>query len=123
MKEFCPLCQNKGCNNKEAMNEIFKQVTLAAYKIIEAKGATYYAIGLALVTIVQAILRNENRVMPISSVLTDYYGISDVALSVPTIVNSGGADKILEVPLAEAEITALQNSARILKDNISAVKT
>ncbi len=122
MKEFCPLCQNKGCNNREAMNEIFKQVTLAAYKIIEAKGATYYAIGLALVTIVQAILRNENRVMPVSSVLTDFYGISDLALSVPTIVNSAGADKILEVPLAEAEIAALQSSARILKESISAVK-
>jgi L-lactate dehydrogenase len=122
LKEFCPICQNHNCDNKEALDEIFRQVTQAAYKIIEAKGATYYAIGLALVSIVQAILRNEHRVMPVSSVLQDYYGIKDVALSVPTIVSSVGAGKILEVPLAPEEITALQNSARIIKETVELVR-
>lgn len=122
IKEFCPICQNHDCNNREALNEIFRQVTQAAYKIIAAKGATYYAIGLSLVTIVQAILRNEHRIMPVSSVLKDYYGIRDVALSVPTIVSSAGAGKILEVPLDPEEITALQNSAQVIKKIIDRVQ-
>lgn len=121
-KDYCPHCNNLNCQKANVMNDIFNQVKTAAYKIIEAKGATYYAIGLALVSIVQAILRNENRVMPISSVLENYYQIQDVALSIPTIVNSKGASKILKVPLEEQEIKALQNSARILKEITDSIK-
>lgn len=121
LKDYCPLC-GKGCISSKVMDDIFAEVKNSAYKIIKAKGSTYYAIGLALVSIVQAMLRNENRVLPVSSILEDYYGISGVALSVPTIVAAEGAKQVLKVPLEEQEIKALQNSAKILKEIIDTIK-
>ena len=60
---------------------------MAAQQIIAGKGATNYAIGLATAKILEAIVHDENRVLPVSSLLQDYRGISDVCLSVPCIVN------------------------------------
>ena len=61
----------------------------AAYQIIQGKGATNYAIGLATARILEALLHDENRVLPVSSLLNDYHGIADVCLSVPTVVGPG----------------------------------
>src|SRR5258706_84859 len=83
--------------------EIFQNVKTAAAQIIEGKGATNYAIGLATAKILEALLHDENRVLPVSSMLTDYRGISDVCMSVPCIVNRQGVDVALPVPLNEAE--------------------
>jgi L-lactate dehydrogenase len=123
LKQYCPQCNhNHLCHKEMVMDEIFEQVRTSAYKIIAAKGATYYAIGLSLVKIVQAILRDENQVLPISSILIDVYGLNDVALSVPTIVNRNGASKQLTVPLEAKELQALQNSAKLLKEVIASIK-
>lgn len=100
--------------------EIFQNVKNAAYQIISGKGATNYAIGLATAKILEAILKNENRVMPVSSLLSDYHGISDVCLSVPCIVNARGVDAVLPIPLNEAEESGLQNSAEKIRDAIRA---
>jgi L-lactate dehydrogenase len=69
------------------MDEIFKQTRDAAYHIIQRKGATYYAVAAGLMRIVEAILRDQHTILSVSSMVTDYYGISDVCLSLPTIVN------------------------------------
>ena len=95
--------------------QIFEEVKNAAYKIIDAKGATYYAIGLALVKIVQAILRDENSVFPVSTLINDYYGINDLCLSIPSVVNKRGVDKVLKLELTQTEQEQLQNSAQTLK--------
>jgi L-lactate dehydrogenase len=73
--------------------EIFQNVKTAAAQIIAGKGATNYAIGLATARIVEALLHDENRILPVSSLLTNYRGISDVCLSVPTIVNRRGWER------------------------------
>ncbi len=98
------------------LNTIFEQAKTAAYKIIELKGRTYYAIGLGLTRIVESIIRDENAVLTISSFLQDYYGVSDICLSVPTIVNRNGVREVLKLPLEEGEIKQFQNSASILKN-------
>lgn len=121
LMDYCPHCDRNHDSCSEEMKDVFKEVQSAAYKIIEAKGATFYAISLALVSIVQAIIRDENRVLPVSSVLDGYYGISDVALSVPTVVNRNGVDRILHLPLEPEEIKALQNSAAVLKETIQSL--
>jgi len=90
---------------------LFAQVVNAAYEIIEGKGATWYAVGLAVTRIVEAILHDENRVLPVSTMLCDYQGISDVCLSVPCVVNRGGVDRVLDVPLSETERAGLRASA------------
>jgi L-lactate dehydrogenase len=98
--------------------EIFQNVKTAAYQIIQGKGATNYAIGLATARILEAILHDENRILPVSSLLTDYQGISDVCLSVPCIVNRRGIDAALAVPMNDAEKAGLQNSAETIRTAI-----
>src|SRR5687768_16782050 len=101
--------------------EIFQNVKNAAYQIIQGKGATNYAIGLATAKILEALLNDENRVLPVSSLLTDYRDISDVCLSVPCIVNAKGVDEALKVPMNDAEVAGLRNSAERFREAIRSV--
>jgi L-lactate dehydrogenase len=103
------------------MNEIFKQTRDAAYHIIERKGATYYAVAAGLMRIVEAILRDQHTVLSVSSLVSDYYGISDVCLSLPTIVNREGIEKVLHLDLDEQEQHQLKHSAEVLKQNLSSL--
>lgn len=107
-----------GSLSQKELDEIAVNVKNAAYKVIEGKGATNYAIGLSAARIVEAILRDESVILPVSSVLNDYMGISDVALSVPTIVNRQGAAKVLPVAMSDAELEKLNSSAAALKASI-----
>jgi len=107
---------------KEELGKIFEEVKNAAYRIIEYKGATYYAIALALVRIAGAILRDENSVLPVSSLIHDYYGVSDVCLSLPSIVNRKGIVKVLSLELSSEEQKQLKHSAQTLKDIIGKLK-
>jgi L-lactate dehydrogenase len=114
--DYCPMYQ-KDCSKKER-DEIFNEVKRAAYEIIKRKGATNFAIGLSLVRIAGSILRDENSVLTVSTLLDNYYDISDVCLSVPVILNRDGVSKILKIGLDQSEIASLQASANVLKDVI-----
>jgi len=94
---------------------IAKDVVNSAYKIIEGKGATNYAVGLACTRIIEAVLRDEDRVLPVSSLLHDYKGVNDVCLSVPSIVNANGVQDVLDVPMDEFEVARLQASAEKIR--------
>lgn len=100
--------------NQARMDEIFRQTRDAAYHIIERKGATYYAVAAGLMRIVEAVLRDQHTVLSVSSLVSDYYGINDVCLSLPTIVNRGGIHKVLHLDLDAQEQTGLQHSVEIL---------
>ena len=91
-------------------------VVNAAYEIIAGKGATNLAIGLSAARIVEAILGDQHRIMPVSTVQRGAYGISGVALSLPTVVSAEGAGMVLEVPLSADELDGLQGSAAALRD-------
>lgn len=104
------------------LDEIFCKTRDAAYEIIERKGSTYYAIGTGLVRIAEAIVRDQGTVLSISSFIEDYYGINDVYLSLPTIVDRGGAERTLRLELNNEEIAGLQNSAKVLKEIIGELK-
>lgn len=119
--EYCPAC-NSSCDYKKELGNIFEEVKNSAYKIIEAKGATYYAIGLALVRIVEAILRDENSVLPVSTLINDYCGIKDICLSIPSIVNRTGVQKFLKLKLSQSEEKLLKYSADSLKDVMKTIK-
>ena len=95
---------------------ITQEVVGSAYRIIEGKGATNYAIGLATSRIIEAVLKDEKRVLPVSSLLTDYHGISDVCLSVPSVVGRRGVEGRLEVPMSGAELAGLRSSGAALRD-------
>lgn len=97
------------------LDELAVDVRDAAYKVIQGKGATNYAIGLSSARIVEAILRDENAVLNVAPVLSDFHGIDGVALSVPSIVNSTGAHPILETPFSARELGTLRSSAEALR--------
>lgn len=98
----------------EELDEIAVDVRDAAYKVIQGKGATNYAIGLSSARIVEAILRDEHAVMPVSTVLRDFHGIDGVALSVPSIVSAAGAVPIRTTAFSDRELELLRQSADAL---------
>ncbi|HEY9086582.1 MAG TPA: L-lactate dehydrogenase [Anaerolineaceae bacterium] len=103
---------------EEQLDEAFLQTRDAAYHIIERKGATYYAIASGLTRIVEAILRDESTVLSVSSLISDYYDIDDVYLSLPSIIDRGGLERFIRLQLADNEIEGLRKSANVLKDII-----
>lgn len=101
--------------------EIFINTRDAAYRIIEAKGATNYAIALALDRICTAILRNEAAVLNVSTLLTDYHGVHDVYLGVPCIVDRSGVREVLSLRITDEEKQLLHKSADKLKGLIQSI--
>lgn len=97
-------------------DEISASVVSAADEIIAGKGATNLAIGLSTARIIEAILGDRHRVLPVSTVQQGAYGITGVALSLPTVVATAGAGPILEVPLSADELQGLRASAQTLTD-------
>lgn len=97
--------------DEQTLGRIGHEVVTAAEEIIRGKGATNYAIGVSAAGIVEAVLQDERSVMPVSSLLTGQYGIDDVCLSLPSIVDGEGVDVVLTPPLSEHEVEALRRSA------------
>ncbi|MCD9152900.1 L-lactate dehydrogenase [Aeromicrobium duanguangcaii] len=97
------------------LDEIADTVRNAAYKVIEGKGATNYAIGISAARIVEAILNDENAVLPVSIVHRGHHGIDGVALSLPSVVNSRGVAQVLDVRMSAQEERHLRASAEALK--------
>lgn len=102
-----------------AMQRIYENVRDAAYSIIESKGATYYGIGMAVRRIAEAIVRDEHSVLPVSSLITGHYGVDDLCLGLPTVVGKSGAETVLDIPLSDDELRALQASAKKMKSVIA----
>jgi L-lactate dehydrogenase len=101
--------------DESTRQQISADVVNAAYEIIAGKGATNLAIGLSTARIIEAILGDQHRVLPVSSVQRGVYGITGVALSLPTVVSAVGAGKVLEIPLSATELRGVQASAATLK--------
>jgi len=106
---------------EEDKENIFYNTRNAAYRIIEAKGATYYAIALALDRICTAILKNEASVLNVSTLLNNYHGISDVYLGVPSIVDRSGVREVLKLNLNEKEKQLLHKSGNKIKALIGSI--
>lgn len=102
-------------------DDVAKRVREMAYKIIEGKKATYYGIGAAVSRICRAIIRDENRVMPLSVVLSGEYGLSGIAIGVPAKLGSNGVEVYKEVRLDDQEKALLRTSAEVVKNSISQV--
>lgn len=117
MEKFCESCGK--CEGQLSKYDIYNDVKNAAYEIIKRKSATYYAVALAVKRIVEAIVRDENSILTVSSLLNDKYGVSDVCLSLPTIVNANGINSVLDLPLSSEEISLFRKSAESMKNLIS----
>ena len=117
---YCPVC-GKCSDWKNQRKLIEQQVRDSAYHIINSKGSTYFAVGLALVKITASILRRQNSVLTVSAMLKGEFGITDVCLSVPCVLSDKGVERILRSPLTEDEKESLAKSADILKKAIDSL--
>ncbi|NJK78871.1 MAG: L-lactate dehydrogenase [Chloroflexaceae bacterium] len=117
LKDFVGL--NGQSYNEAALEQIFEQTRNAAYEIIKRKHATYYAIGLGLVSLVEAILRDQQSVLTVCSPISDMYGVDGISISLPTIVGVHGVEQVLSLPLTDQEIERFQYSASVLKENLA----
>ncbi|MCA5893174.1 L-lactate dehydrogenase [Isoptericola sp. NEAU-Y5] len=98
-----------------ARSAISEDVVTSAYRVIAGKGATNYAVGLAATRIIEAVLNDEHRVMSVSSRLDGFYGISDVCMSVPSLVDSRGVAETIDTPLSDEEVAGLRASAESMR--------
>jgi L-lactate dehydrogenase len=100
---------------------IRRQVVEAGYEILRGKGYTSYAVALAAARIIEAILYDKHQVLPVSSLLDGYAGIVDVCLSVPSVIDRTGVQRLLPVLLSDDERRGLQESARVVRAVIDKV--
>jgi len=121
LEEFC-AAQGRACDWKD-LHAIFEQTRDAAYHIIARKQATYYAVAAGLMRIIEAILRDQNTVLSVSSLVSGAYGISGLCLSLPSIVNRDGIQKVLHLHLSDEEEQKLKHSAQVLRETLEQVKT
>ena len=118
INEYC-LTAEKCADWEQERIEIVQAVKDSAYHIIDYKGSTYFAIGLALVLIVGAILRNQKSVLTVSTLLEGEYGLEDVCLSVPCTVSQKGVERIVVANLSEEELDAMSESGHVLRNALS----
>jgi L-lactate dehydrogenase len=121
-----PIREWKDADGKKVFTEevlagIAHDTVHAAYEIIEGKGATNYAIGLAGASLVEALLGDQRIILPVSSVLDDYRGISGVAMSVPSLITREGVGEVYEFPMDAHEISLLNKSAAAIRETQRAV--
>ena len=110
------FCELRGhFQHQEAMNRLYQGVRDSAYHIIERKGATYYGVAVAVKRIAEAIVKNEHAVLPISSLMQGEFGLSDLCLSIPTVVGNKGVEMVVDIYLDNEEKQKLLESAHALK--------
>lgn len=113
LNHFCELRGHY--SYEDSMSRLYEDVRDSAYRIIERKGATYYGIAMAVARIAECLVKDEQAILPVSAGLQGEYGLSGLALSLPSVIGKNGIEKILEIPLSESEYAGLQDSAAQLK--------
>ncbi len=117
--DFCRLFGM--VDHENTLYRMFEEVRDSAYRIIEGKGATYYAIAQAVLRITRAILRDENTVLPVSTLVEEHYGVRDICLGVPSVVGSTGVKRVLDLPLDEREQAMIHRSAATIRHTLEAM--
>jgi len=107
--------------DSETENVLAEDVKNCAYEVIKRKGATAFAVAVALERIVESILRDEKTILTVSTLLNDYLGVNDTYLSVPTVVGKNGVEKVLNIELSEEEHAKFESSAKIMKEYIDRI--
>lgn len=105
--------------NKDELKKIEERVMRAAYEVINRKRATYYAIGISLLAIVKAILRDENTELAVSGYCDGQYGVKDLYIGVPAIIGREGVREVVEMELSKDELEKMQHSAGVLRKTLN----
>jgi L-lactate dehydrogenase len=119
-EQFCKSCE-KCSDSSFSRKSIIHEVRHSAYHIIDYKGATWFAVALALAEIAATILRNQSSILTVSAVLDGEYGENGVALGAPCILSYKGIEQVLEVDLPPDEHQAFAKSAATLREIIASL--
>ncbi len=106
---------------KEKSSEIFENTKKVAAEVIALKGATVYAPGNAIATMIEAVVKNKRSVIPVSTLLEGEYGCEDVCIGVPAIVVREGVEKIIELKLSSFEQDIFDKGVKSVKEAIRAL--
>lgn len=118
--DYCAKCGRCGDKNMAQLDELHQRVKDAAYQIIAKKGATFYAVALAVQKIVSSILNGENSVLTVSTLVQKGFDgqVDDVYMALPCVVGHDGVDKILWPNYSQKEKEALIASGKTLREKI-----
>ncbi len=116
-----PLTGLSACN-PSFQSSIFQRTRGSGAEVISRKGGAGWAVGVTIRDVVHAIALDRKQLLPVSSLIQGAYGVRDICLSVPTVVGAGGVEQHVELKLWPKEQTALQNSARALKETLNKVQ-
>lgn len=101
--------------------QIFERTQKSGAEVISRKGGAGWAVGVAIREVIDSIILDRQHILPVSSLINGPYGIRDVSISIPTVVGRKGVVKTIELELWPKELTALQSSARALKETLGKV--
>ena len=107
--------------SKDKLDALVQDTREVAAKVIEQKGATIHAPGNAISTIIEAVVRDQKKVIPVATPLDGEYGISGITMGVPAVMGKNGVEKIIELELNDDEKRNLQKSVDSVKNAISNV--
>ncbi|WP_338597316.1 L-lactate dehydrogenase [Clostridium baratii] len=118
-KKFTKVVEdNKDRFKNVDLDKLVQDTAQAGWEVYKRKGTTYYAIATATVGIIKAIINDENRIIPVSTLLEGEYGVSDVFAGVPAVLNSKGVKEVVEIHMTENEKEKFQNSIEVIKEYI-----
>lgn len=120
LNDFCKICGK--CGAMHTMQGLYEDVRDSAYEVIAKKGATYYAIALAVRRIAECIVRDEHSILPVSSLIKGHYGLDGICMGLPAIVGRSGVEKVLDIPLNDTEQKNLLSSAEKLKEVLDGIE-
>ncbi len=115
-----PLKQFPGYSD-EMLEEVIQQTRFGGAEVIATKGGTFYAVAPSICWVVQAILKDNKEILPISSLMEGQFGMTNICVSLPCIVGRNGREKVLELPMTDEELAGVKNSAKVLRESADAV--
>lgn len=110
------IADNKELVGDVNLDELVRKTAQEGWEIYNRKGTTYYGIATACAGIIKAILNDENRIIPVSTLLEGEYGEYDVYAGVPTILNRSGAADVLEIHMTAGELARFKESAAFIRE-------
>lgn len=120
-KRFFDIIEDNEEFNNVNLDEIVKKVTKVGFDILEVKGTTCYGIATTAAGIIKAILNDENKIIPVSTLLEGEFGEQDVFCGVPAILNRSGVKDVVEVHMTEEELIKFKNSVSVIREYVKKI--
>lgn len=102
-------------------NQLFTRTRGSGAEVIKRKGGAGFAVGIAIRDVIDSVILDQRRVLPVSSVQSGCYGVRDVALSVPTVVGRAGVVDRMEIDLWPKEVQGMRASGAALRKTLDVV--